>query len=338
MPLSVQRGRIDDGTMALMSPTSEDLVETARRIAASVAADAAAAEAAADAEAAERQAADDALFNEKVAKLFRRAAELLDQQDADLFRVRAYEAGARYLERLREPASAIYRREGLDGLIALPTIGQALARAIADIVDTGRWHWLDRLEGTIDPERVFASVGGIGPVLADRIHDELGVECLQELEEAANDGRLATVEGFGPKRVRAIAETLDSRLRYRSGRTRPRHIETDPPSAPAAPGPSEAELLDVDEEYRTKARAGLLKVISPKRFNPTGDTWLPILHTTRGDRHYTVLFSNSARAHALGQAHDWVVIYAESPDTGTWTVVTETHGPKAGHRVVRGLT
>ncbi len=315
-----------------MSPTSEDLVETARRIAASVAADTAAAEAAAATATAEQEAADDASFNEKVAKLFRRAADLLDQQDADLFRVRAYQAGARYLERLREPASAIYRREGLDGLIALPTIGQALARAIADIVDSGRWHWLDRLEGTIDPERVFASVGGIGPVLADRIHDELGVESLQELEEAANDGRLATVEGFGPKRVRAITETLDSRLRYRSDHARHRSHDADPP------GPSAAELLDVDEEYRSKARAGLLKVISPKRFNPTGDIWLPILHTARGNRHYTVLFSNSARAHALGQAHDWVVIYAESPDTGTWTVVTETHGPKAGHRVVRGLT
>ncbi len=271
----------------------------------------------------------DPTFNDEMATRFRRAALLLDRQDASPFRVRAYEAGAGQLERLAEPASQIYRREGLPGLIALPAIGEALAHAIADIVDTGRWHWLERLEGTVDPEQVFATIGGIGPVLANRLHDQLGVESLEELERAAADGRLATIEGFGPKRVRAIAETLDTRLRFRSNTRR---------TMPSRPEPSEDELLDIDHEYRSAARDGRLPMIRPTRFNPTGDAWLPILHTTRGPRHYTVLFSNTARAHALGQAHDWVVIYAEAPDDGTWTVVTETRGPKAGKRVVRGRT
>jgi hypothetical protein len=56
------------------------------------------------------------------------------------------------------------------------------------------------------------------------------------------------------------------------------------------------ELLDVDREYREKAAAGTLRLIAPRRFNPTGEAWLPVLHTRRGQRRYTALFSNTARS------------------------------------------
>ena len=46
-------------------------------------------------------------------------------------------------------------------------------------------------------------------------------------------------------------------------------------------------LLDVDREYRRKAESGALPKIMPRRFNPSGEAWLPILHTERGDWHFT---------------------------------------------------
>jgi hypothetical protein len=97
-------------------------------------------------------------------------------------------------------------------------------------------------------------------------------------------------------------------------------------------------LLDVDREYRAKAAQGRLPTIAPKRFNPEGRRWLPVLHTRRGAWHFTALFSNTARAHELGHTHDWVVIYFYDGDhrERQCTVVTETHGPRAGTRVVRG--
>ena len=61
---------------------------------------------------------------------------------------------------------------------------------------------------------------------------------------------------------------------------------------------------------------------------------MPILHTHRGKRHYTVLFSNTARAHELGTTHDWVVIYRDGD--GQWTVVTALFGDLKGRRIVRG--
>ena len=137
-------------------------------------------------------------------------------------------------------------------------------------------------------------------MLANRLHEELGLETLADLEAAAHDGRLATVAGFGPKRLAGIRDSLAHRL----GRVR----------LPMVPGdtPSVSELLDVDREYREKAAAGELQRIAPRRFNPSGEAWLPILHTRRGARRYTALFSNTARAHRTGNARDWVVLYGDN--------------------------
>ena len=81
-----------------------------------------------------------------------------------------------------------------------------------------------------------------------------------------------------------------------------------------------------------------MKRIAPKRLNPMKEAWLPILHARRGKWHYTVLFSNTARAHELDKVKDWVVIYfhADQGREAQRTVVTETHGVLTGQRVVRG--
>jgi hypothetical protein len=62
------------------------------------------------------------------------------------------------------------------------------------------------------------------------------------------------------------------------------------------------------------------------------------MHAARGDWHFTVLYSNTARAHALGRTHDWVIVYFYDDDhaEGQHTVVTEARGVLSGKRVVRG--
>jgi len=151
------------------------------------------------------------------------------------------------------------------------------------MLDTGGWCFLERLEGTMPPGSVFRQISGIGPELAERIHEALDIDTLEELEQAAHDGRLDEVEGFGERRLQAVRESLEAKLRSRrrNGGTVP-----------------VAELLDVDREYRQKAESDELRRIAPRRFNPEGEAWLPILHTERNGRSYTALFSNTARAHA----------------------------------------
>jgi hypothetical protein len=226
---------------------------------------------------------------------------------------------------MQTPVDEVLRDHGLEGLKALPSVGESIARAIRELVTHGRLPMLDRLRGEGDPVMLLASVPGIGRVLADRLHEELGLETLADLETAAHDGRLATVAGFGPKRLAGIRDSLAHRL----GRVR----------VPIAAGeqPSVAELLDVDREYREKAAAGELQQIAPRRFNPSGQAWLPILHTRRGARRYTVLFSNTARAHRTGNTRDWVVLYGDNGSgEHRHTVITASYGPLRGMRVVAG--
>jgi hypothetical protein len=101
--------------------------------------------------------------------------------------------------------------------------------------------------------------------------------------------------------------------------------------------PSAAQLLEIDREYLRKAQGGELPKIAPRRFNPEHEAWLPVLHLTRDGLKYTALFSNTARAHQVGATRDWVVIYwGHDHQESQCTVVTETKGALAGHRVVRG--
>jgi hypothetical protein len=186
---------------------------------------------------------------------------------------------------------------------------------------------LERLRGESDPVALLRTVPGIGRVMAERLHDELGIETLEELEVAAYDGRLERVLGFGQKRIAGIRDSLATRL----GRVR----SYGPP--PPSIQPSVAESLDVDREYRTKAAEGLLTRIAPRRFNPEHKAWLPVLHTTRGRRHYTALFSNTPRAHKLGKTNDWVVIYYDGGGgERQCTAVTGSQGPLKDKRIIRG--
>ncbi len=195
------------------------------------------------------------------------------------------------------------------------------------MVHAGSLPMLERLRGEHVAEQMFTTIADIGPKLAARIHEELGIETLAELEAAARDGRLGKMPGMGAKRVQAVRETLAGRF----------HHAVEPPLPPApTEQPSVEELLGVDREYRKLAHRGQLPKIAPIHFNPTHEAWLPILHTVRADRHYTALFSNTAHAHEAGAIRDWVVIYRDDAHSGCWTVITAGYGKRHGQRIVRG--
>ena len=265
-------------------------------------------------------------INDQVAIRLDEVAQILEEQGANPFRVRAYRRGAETLRLLSRPIDELFHEGGMPALESIPGIGESLARAIRDVIQTGRLHMLERLRGDADPETLLGTVPGIGRKTAERLHHDLDIETLEDLEAAAHDGRLETLEGLGPKRLAGIRESLAQRL----GRVRP-------PAQPAAVEPPIAELLDIDVEYRSLADAGALRLVAPRRLNPAGEAWLPILHTHRGPRHYTVLYSNTPRAHRLGTTRDWVVVYLDGgPGSGQWTVITAHFGPLADRRVVRG--
>ncbi len=270
------------------------------------------------------------LSNEEIGNRLDEIAALLEAHGANIYRIRAYRSAARLLRGMAVPVGQLLKTQGIEGLEKLPGIGHSLARAIEKLAVTGHLGLLERLRGHSEPERMFRTVAGIGPGLAHEIHSVLGIETLQELEQCAHDGRLATVPGMGTKRLRSISESLAGRFQHELNLPKP-------PPKTSINQPAVSEILDVDREYRQKARNGSMPRIAPKRFNPTGEAWLPVLHTQRDLRHYTALFSNTARAHELGTMKDWVIIYRDDKGgSGQWTVVTGRFGENAGRRIVRG--
>lgn len=266
-------------------------------------------------------------INEGVAGRLDEVARLLEEQGSNPFRVRAYRNAAETVRGLAQPVDEILAARGLEGLDALPGVGESIGRSIRELVLHGRLPLLDRLRGASDPVALLRTVPGIGPQLAARLHHNLEIDTLEDLELAAHDGRLERVAGLGGKRLEGIRDTLAHRLA---------RLRTRGPAPPGGPQPSVAELLGVDEEYRRKASAGSLRRIAPRRFNPRHEAWLPVLHTTRGGRHYTALYSNTPRAHQFGKTHDWVVLYYDAGrGEDQCTVITAERGPARGRRIVR---
>jgi DNA polymerase (family 10) len=196
---------------------------------------------------------------------------------------------------------------------------------------------LDRLEGELARGDLFTAVPGIGPELAHRIHETLGIETLEELADVAHDGRLARVAGFGPHRVRAVCTYLDAAL----GRSTPRRAPGQRAGqlrfgfAEPATRPPVGLLLELDETYRRLAADDRLPCIAPP-LDPENQVWLPVWQTERGWS-FTVRRSNTARSRELGRGDDWVVIHYEKDGReAQCTVVTEHQGELTGQRVIRG--
>jgi hypothetical protein len=172
-----------------------------------------------------------------------------------------------------------------------------------------------------EPERLFSTLPGVGPKLAEELRDRLGLRTLQELHRAAQQGRLAEV-GVGAKRLTGIMAALEKRLA--------------PPAVPVNE-PALEDLLAVDRDYLAGMEVDDLPRLAPRRFNPEGEAWLGIHRAERKGWKLKALFSNTALAHRLERHRDWVVVYFEKGDIrGQRTIVTETRGDMAGRRVVRG--
>jgi DNA polymerase (family 10) len=146
--------------------------------------------------------------NRDIAAAFERVADLLEIDQANPFRVRAYRNAARTVAELAgEVAEMLARDEDPSGL---PGIGADLARKIVELVSSGGLAYLDELEARIPAglTRLLA-VPGLGPRRVGLLHRELGIESPEDLQAAAAGGRVRTLKGFGPKLEAQILASLE---------------------------------------------------------------------------------------------------------------------------------
>lgn len=262
--------------------------------------------------------------NATIARKLNDYATYLEGEDTNVYRVRAYRRAAATVLEQERPLAEVVNEKGRAGLEELPGIGPSLAYTIEGLICTGEFRTLRPDAGHIDPERLLTSLPGIGPQLARTLYDHFGITTLEEVERAAHDGRLSQA-GVGPKRLRGLIDALAGRL-HRNRLPEPIHGE-----------PSVAALLAIDDAYRRQSESDILPRLTPRRFNPQHEPWLPLFIADRDGWRFRALYSNTALAHRLGKTSDWVVIaFRDGFNSGQRTIVTETRGDLRGRRVVRG--
>ena len=195
------------------------------------------------------------VHNADVAAIFEEIADLLDLEDANEFRVRAYRNAARTVGQLSQPVADLM---------------DDLAGKIETIVETGTLPLLEDLEQRIDPALVeLMDVPGLGPERVRTLHDALGITSPDELRAAAEAERVREVEGFGEKTEQNILDGLDEI----GEETRWLLAKMEPIVASLVDyldGPDAVEQVDVAGSYRRrKETVGDLDVLVLSADGPT---------------------------------------------------------------------
>jgi DNA polymerase (family 10) len=155
--------------------------------------------------------------NATIASLFDELADLYELDGAVVHRVLAYRNAAKAVRESPRSVAAM-TREG--HVTELPGIGRTLEEKIVALLDTGSIPAVEKLRAKFPPGRVdLTRLPGLGPKRARRLYDELGIDSLEALRDAAETERLRSVRGFGTKFEEAVlaafAAGVDERPRPR---------------------------------------------------------------------------------------------------------------------------
>ena len=149
------------------------------------------------------------MTNKEIAKILYEISEYLAMDDVP-FKPRAYEKAAINIENLEEDVTNIYKKEGLKGLLKIPTIGRGIAERIEELIKTGKMKYYQELKNKT-PVKVdeLTAVEGVGPKMIQKLYRNLGIKNLKDLEKAAKAGKIRYLEHFGEKTEQNILRGIE---------------------------------------------------------------------------------------------------------------------------------
>jgi len=148
-----------------------------------------------------------AVHNADIAAVFEEIADLLEIQNENPFRIRAYRNAARQVEGMGVALADMVAKD--EDLTELPGIGEDLAAKIKEIVATGQCKTLEKLRKQVAPSVTeLLKIPGLGPKRVRMLYDQLKVKTVAQLAKLAQSGRIRELEGFGEKTEQTILEAL----------------------------------------------------------------------------------------------------------------------------------
>lgn len=148
------------------------------------------------------------MTNEDFARIFVLIGDLLELKGENVFKISAYRKAADAMLNSTEDVAALWKQ---NRVMELPGVGDAIAGKIDELMRTGHLKFLERLEEEVPPDLVtLLQVPGIGSKTAMLLYKHLGIKGLGELEQAAREGRVATVPGMGEKKQDALLKSIEA--------------------------------------------------------------------------------------------------------------------------------
>jgi DNA polymerase (family 10) len=153
--------------------------------------------------------------NSEVAKIFREIAFILqtaDEKKSDpniIFKIRSYNKAADEIQNLSSEIGEIYKKDKLKGLLKIPSIGKAIATKLEEYITTGKIHYYDELKEKLPVDvSQFFGLEGIGPKTIKTLYSNLGIKNIPDLEKAALEGKIRSIQGFSQKKEELILKKI----------------------------------------------------------------------------------------------------------------------------------
>lgn len=147
--------------------------------------------------------------NKKISKIFKEIADILEIEGQNVFRIRSYQRAAQLIESYPHNMKDLAEK-GVDELTSIKGIGKDLAQKIIEIVETGKCEMHQKLLKDFNPDLLkMLDIRGVGPKKVKLFRNELGIETIDALKEAAEKGQIQELDGMGEKSEKEILNSIE---------------------------------------------------------------------------------------------------------------------------------